>query len=325
MKILRLGDPHGKVSNLDEMSDLINFVTEIAIKEKVERIEILGDLFHTHAILRLEVLDFWIWALELLADICEVIVLVGNHDMSGDYNSNTSALDVFMKLKNKNLHIVNIPRVMGTIGYVPYMHDGAKFVDAANHLLQYGAKILVCHQTFNGSKFENGFYAPDGIDPELVKFDLIISGHIHAQQKFGKVIYPGTARWDTASDANQPKGIWIYTHDDANGDIISEEFISTEKICKPIYSFTYREGDTTPPSWQEGAKVAVELVGSSVWVVSQKEKLKGKCSVKTKITDKQNSETRKTGGNLEHFISNMFVSTMDKGNLLKLAKEYGIV
>jgi len=42
-------------------------------------------------------------------------------------------------------------------------------------------KILFCHQTFDGAKFENGFYAPDGFDFSGIKYEKIISGHIHTQ------------------------------------------------------------------------------------------------------------------------------------------------
>lgn len=321
MKILRVGDPHVRVSNIDESDALLVLIAELAIKYNVDRIEILGDLFHTHAILRLEVLEFWTNALEHLSDICEVVVLIGNHDQTGDYNSASSSLDIFTKLRLKNLKIIETAQVSGPIGYVSYIHDPVKFVDIANSL---EVKTLVCHQTFNGSKFESGMYAPDGIDPDLIKCDLIISGHIHAQQRFGKVIYPGTARWDTASDANQPKGLWIFEHDDTTGAIVSEQFFSTETVCKPIISLSYKEGETILPI-QPGARVSIELIGSSVWCAQEKEKLKGKCSVKTKITDRKSTTSRQAGDNFEQFMTNLFVSTMDRPSLLKYAKELGIV
>ena len=107
MKRLIVGDPHAKVSNLDEMQRLIDFVILTAKEQKVDRIEILGDLFHTHAVLRLEVIDFWSRNLLSLPSICETIVLVGNHDMIGDYNSQLSALDVFTKMDYEDLHIID--------------------------------------------------------------------------------------------------------------------------------------------------------------------------------------------------------------------------
>lgn len=326
MKILRVGDPHAKVSNLAEMKALVLFIIETAKKHKVDRIELLGDLFHTHAVLRLEVLDFWTWALSALSEVCETVVLVGNHDLSGNHNSHTSALSVFGLMNKKHLRIVEKPIVYGEFGYVPYIHSADDFISAAKQMAALGAKVLVCHQTFTGSKFESGIYAPDGIDPtSLPAFIHIISGHIHSEQQFGNVIYPGTARWDSLTDANRRKGIWIFGHEPGTGRISSSEFISTEQVCCPIKCIEWREGQPAPDQWPENAKVAIELIGSSAWVAQEKEKLKGKCSVKTKITDKKNTQTRTAGNSLEHFLNNLFVSTMDREHLVKYAKELGIV
>ena len=60
MKILRVGDPHVKPNNLKEFREaLMRFALSEAIARKVDVLEILGDLFDTHSIVRLEVLEFW--------------------------------------------------------------------------------------------------------------------------------------------------------------------------------------------------------------------------------------------------------------------------
>ena len=317
------------------MKNLILFVVEQAIFHKVDRIEILGDLFHTHNVIRLEVIEFWTWALDLLAQTCETVVLVGNHDQSGDYNSNFSALTVFGLMNKKNLIIIEKPTLLGVFGYVPYIHDPNTFIGVSRQLAESGANVLVCHQTIEGSKYESGIYAPDGIPAAewSERFIHVISGHIHSEQSFGNIIYPGTARWDTVTDANKRKGIWLFVHgEDAEGSdpknrgrIQSSSFIPTEKVCSPIKSFEWREGDACPTGWSETERVTIELIGSSIWVASEKEKLKGKCSIKTKITDKQRGVIRKTGDSFEHFMKELFTSSLDKQNLLKYAKEIGIV
>jgi DNA repair exonuclease SbcCD nuclease subunit len=328
MLILRIGDPHAKVTNLDEMETLMEFVAQVAIERKVQRIEILGDLFHTHAILRLEVLEFWRHWLDHLSDICELVVLVGNHDLSGDFNSNSSALDIFDLIKKKNLYIINSARVLGIYGYVPYVHDNARFIEIANGLIAYGANILISHTTYNGARFESGMYAPDGVDPEALNFRTIISGHIHSRQRFvtskgQQVIYPGTSRWDTNSDANEPKGLWLVNHD-TNGEILSEEFIDTNLVCTPIISVQLKEGEELQ-EYRPGTKVTVELIGSSDWVAKQKIAMKGKYSVTAKITDKAKLDMRKSGGTFENFVRTLYPSTSDKDAMIKMAKEFGLV
>jgi hypothetical protein len=209
---------------------------------------------------------------------------------------------------------------------VPYFHNHAEFIKAANQLADNGVKVLVCHQTLQGSRYESGFYAEDGIPTGewSARFTHIISGHIHTEQSFENIIYPGTARWDGANDANIRKGIWVYEHDDVTGKILVADFLSTENVCSPLQSFTYREGDAGIPAWPDNWRVVVELIGSSEWVNKQKALLKGKASFKTKITDTKKLASRQTGRNLEDFLQNVFVST-NKETLLKCAKELGLV
>ena len=328
IKILRVGDPHVKPSNIEESDALLAFVAEMAIKHGVDRIELLGDLFHTHAIIRLEVLEFWKVWLKTLSDICEVVVLVGNHDQTGDYNSHSNALSIFQDRTNKNLVIVEYPQVCGPFGYVPYIHSADEFIITTDALVAQGAKVIVCHQTFNGSKYDNGMYAPDGIDPLKVASKLIISGHIHSRQVYEtvagqKMLYPGTARWDTLSDANQIKGIWLYNHD-SDGKILSEEMLDTSHVCQPIISLTWAEGDEAPEI-KPNSRTTVELVGSSEWISKQKVKLKGKVGIKSKITDKKEAQNRKAGTNLLDFINTLFSTSLSKEDMLGKAKEWGIV
>lgn len=325
MKILRVGDPHAKVNNLEEMRYLIEFVADTAFVNKVDRIEILGDLFHSHAVLRLEVQEFWMKAFTTLGNVCETVALVGNHDLSGDYGAQFSSLSLFSQMNMKNVVIIEKSQCLGVFGYVPYIHDPASFIHNVKALSDCGARVLVCHQTIQGSRYETGFYAPDGISTEgwADRFKHVISGHIHAEQSFSNVVYPGTARWDTAADANQRKGIWIYDHAE-DGSIVKSEFISTDKVCSPLMELTYCEGDKEPEI-PENARVSLSLKGSSDWVNREKVKFKGRVSLKTKYTDVKKTEKRQTGNSFEDFLKNLYASTMDREHLLKLAKEMNIV
>jgi DNA repair exonuclease SbcCD nuclease subunit len=321
-----MGDPHIRPNNIVEAERLMEFTLKLIVSAKVDRFEILGDLFHTHAVLRLEVVQFWNRWLEKFSDITETVVLVGNHDQSGDYDKGDHALEVFKRIKNERLKIIDKPTVIGAFGYLPYIHSASILLESARELASQGAKTLVCHATFSGSQFDNGFYAPEGINPDDIPFETIISGHIHKEQIIanGKVDYPGTAKWDTASDANEHKGVWLYEHNPLNGKVINRDKISTSKVVTPIVSFKWVEGEDAPII-PEGAKASVELVGSSDWITKQKSKLKGKVSISSKFTDKKEKSERKAGNSLENFLNNLYVSTMDRESLLRFAKEIGIV
>ena len=219
-KILRVGDPHVQIKNLNDSRKLIDFIIKIAQENNVDKIEFLGDMFHTHAVVRVEIIDFWRQA---LLDIVmttgkEAICLVGNHDQPGS-KEKEQEMNALVSLRGLHslVRIVDEPYVDPDtkIGYVPYHSDGDMFFKHAHELYTQGAiNCVVAHQTFTGAQYENGFFSEDGIDPANAPQTQIISGHIHKTKQVGKCFYPGTPKWDTMSDANQEKGIWIFHHDE---------------------------------------------------------------------------------------------------------------
>ena len=324
MKQLILGDPHVMVTNLEESERLLRFVLEQARTNKVDRLVIMGDLFHTHANVRVEVLEFWDRWLDILDSLNETIVLVGNHDQIGNYSSKSHALSV-LNNKHEFVRIVSSPVSFGVFGFIPYIHDKTEFAKEANRLTAAGAKTLFVHQDLDGAQYENGFYAPDGVKQEDLNCDLIIGGHIHKRSRFGKVILPGTARWLTSSDKNEPKGLWLAEFD-SEGKILKEEFLDTSHVCTPIYAYQFKEGDNDPVI-PEGSRASVELVGSSIWVSQMKAKFKGIASVSSKITDKAKPANRKTGNNFDDWISRVYTCStgVQKDRMVGLMKEWGVL
>jgi DNA repair exonuclease SbcCD nuclease subunit len=322
LKVLRIGDPHVKFNNIEDCEKLMHFVMDNIMKYQPDRVEILGDLFHTHYVIRLEVLAFWDAWLDVLSDACDLYVLEGNHDQYGDADASMGAIRVFKRFQKKTLHIIDGPQIHGLYAYMPYIHDKTRFVEMANCLAGQGAKVLVCHQTFDGATYENGMFAPDGINLCDIKYDVVISGHIHTYQRFGNLIYPGTMKWDTASDVNKEKGIWYYEHDDITGKITKEELIRTHGVIPALVGITWIEGQELP-AIPSGARVTVELIGTSEWVNQQKNKLKGTVSIKSKITDRSRPENRKTGNNLETFVKDHFepIEGVSKEALISYMKE----
>jgi hypothetical protein len=282
----------------------------------------LGDQMHHHALLRSEVVYFWKKWIEIFSADTRTIFLIGNHDYNGDSKGEIHSMEAFKLFYRPLLSIVDDYLVEDNIVYLPYIHDKSKFVEIANSLSNQG-NTLICHEDWDGAQYENGFYCPNGVKQEDINFKLIIGGHIHKRSRFGKVILPGTARWLTASDANEPKGLWLVNHD-GDGSIISESFIDTSSVCTPIVSFTWIEGQEQP-TIPEGSRASIELIGSSDWISKKKMTLKGKASIKSKITDQKRSIERKAGNSLENFLTNLYSTKMDRETLVNYAKELGIV
>lgn len=275
------------ISNLKDSEALMDFIIDTAKKEKVDKIEFLGDQFHTHAVVRVEVLDFWKKSFEKLSELeIPVLALVGNHDQPGSREKEQlmNSLNVLGNIPY--VTIINSSRELDGIAYIPYMSDHDAFLQASAELYKNGAtKLLVAHQTFTGATYDNGFYAEDGIEPALVHQEKIISGHIHKQQELGKCFYPGTPKWDTMSDANEDKGVWIYNHND-DGSVKDKTFISTKDVVTPIYKQVYEEGKEAP-ELIEGARNYLELKGKTSWITKVKKKYKGKANIKASPTDRR--------------------------------------
>jgi DNA repair exonuclease SbcCD nuclease subunit len=294
-RILRVGDPHVTLSNLEDSKKLIGFIIAMAHEYKVDRVEFLGDLFHTHAVKRLEVEKFWLESFEkILANKIPILCLVGNHDQIGKGSEDFSALDAF---KLPNLTVVKSPISLDGITYVGYYRDTNKLVELANRLPN---ACLVAHATFTGAQYENGFYAEDGVDPGLFHHDTILSGHIHKAQQVGKCTYIGTPKWDTISDANQDKGVWIFDHADT-GEILSEHFISTKNVVTPITHYVVNEGDELP-DLKEDHRNYVELIGKSSWILKIKKQIKTKAQIKGRPTDRVTRKTLDSSGQIPNII-----------------------
>jgi DNA repair exonuclease SbcCD nuclease subunit len=314
MKILRIGDPHVKISNLEESQKLMDWALSIALANDIKYVEFEGDQFHTHAVKRIEVEHFWKVNLEKISNNgIKSILLVGNHDRIGaKENSNLHAMELFSSLPNVTIvdSPINLTFPNGmVISYVPYINDLNNFIKSANELYDQGShELLIAHQTFTGAKYENGFYSNESVDPELIKHNQIISGHIHTSQAIGKCFYIGTPKWDTMSDANLNKGIWIHDHDET-GKIIHSEFITSSSVAIPIYKLTINEGDPEP-ELVKNARNYLEFHGSSVWINTMKKKYKGKANIKALPTDRKLIISNKDSlYSLQDFLTNNFIPT----------------
>lgn len=279
-----MGDPHPQLSNLEDLGKVVDLAASMGKEKGIDTLIVLGDMFHTHAVVRLEVIHFWRKKLsEASSAFSRILLLVGNHDMIGDKQREgaVSALDVLKDIPN--VKVIDSAQSLDGVGFVPYMSDDKAFLETCNGL---GTETIVCHQTFDGSQFENGFYAPEGIDQNLLKAKLVVSGHIHKTQKIGKVFYPGTPKWDTMSDANEEKGVWYFDGE-------SFGVVKSSTVIEPLRSIEVRP-DTDLESLQLGKRTIVELVGPSTWVASTAKKIKGGARVVARPTDKEDKKRLKS-------------------------------
>jgi DNA repair exonuclease SbcCD nuclease subunit len=224
--VLLVGDVHATPEDLEDCQKLVNLIERTTYKTKVDEICLLGDSYHTHNVIRAEVMAFYRDTFKRWQKSGRhVTALVGNHDYAGEGNPIHSML-----IHEDQVLVVDQPLRLHNVGYMPYYSDREKFVQDAGAL---PTPTLVCHQTFRGSMYENGCPAEDGVDAGLLPQTKIISGHIHTPQDVGKVRYIGAPRWRTLTDANVERAIWLYTFNE-DGTIQAKSSIDTGKDCRQI-------------------------------------------------------------------------------------------
>lgn len=324
MTSLYVGDPHATPTELDDCGRLIDYVKAVAKEHKPNNVVFLGDQHHTHSIVHLEVMDFWDRAFRgLVKDVgnrSRIIGVVGNHDQAGE-----GSLINAMMVYRKTIMVVEEPIELDSILYVPFLMDTEKFIEICNDPMYEAAGALVCHQTFDGSQYENGFYAKDGINPNLLPQKVIISGHIHTPQDFGKVWYPGSPRWRTLSDANVARNIWLVEHA-ADGSVLSRQGFDTGDVCRQIRYLT----DTPEAPVQETLNPKhdwrVDIRGPAAWIEDRKAELAGPgVRIRTFSTDRATVKVKESEG-IDVAFSRFLNSYnprygTDRAKLAELAKE----
>lgn len=229
-----VGDAHATVDSLEDCRSLIQFIKVKAKEKDTRNIFFLGDLFHTHSTINSYVMDFWKESFDdLLLNDYFVYVIPGNHDSSGAGLDNAPhALRAFVGY-NDNLMILEEPtQIFPNVWAIRHYYDPSKFLEAVDKIKE--PSSILNHNTMDGSKYENGFYAKDGIDVSSYKHTFI-SGHVHMPSEWGNVKNFGSPRWLTANDANQDRFIWYAEIDGPN--IKTLEKFSTRSVVTSIYQF----------------------------------------------------------------------------------------
>lgn len=210
-KALLVGDPHLKVSRIEDAKEFLDKLLSAVSTNSYSKVIILGDLFDTFAVIRSEILSLWYNFLSSASSHVgkeNLILIVGNHDYAGA-KGGTHALEPFKNI-SRVVDEVDIVSIGGIDCYfLPFKRENTEFESLAAEMSP--GKVLFCHQSFNGAKFENGFYDPHGANPDSVAhLAKVVSGHIHSRQSVGEnIYYPGTPFQQSFGEAGQDKGLVV--------------------------------------------------------------------------------------------------------------------
>ena len=214
LKVICIGDPHFKVSNIQETDEMGKKIIQICKEKNPDFIVVLGDVLHRHETIHVSPLMRAEQFIKDLSEICKTYVLVGNHDRPNNSNYLTDE-HPFNALKHWNNTVIADKVVKDIVDnkeflFVPYVPPG-KFMDALN-TIEHNLEQTTCifaHQEFYGAKM--GAIISEAGDKWDENNPLVISGHIHDYQQIGEnVIYTGTAIQHSFGDSSD-KAISLFT------------------------------------------------------------------------------------------------------------------
>jgi DNA repair exonuclease SbcCD nuclease subunit len=195
-KVLFIGDPHFKVTNLEIVDEFISQCL-VQLTPDIDFCVIAGDILHTHERLHTTALNKATSFIDKVRKRCPTYVLVGNHDYENNQQflsqrhwmnslkewSNTFIIDYTTIVNIKNFSFVMVP-------YVP----PGRFVEALD-IKEDGswkdASCIFAHQEFYGCKM--GAIESVHGDKWDDAYPLVVSGHIHSEQRpQHNIFYPGS-------------------------------------------------------------------------------------------------------------------------------------
>lgn len=281
MKILFLGDPHLKIPRFDLAVQFLEWAADVAVKLSPDRVVNLGDTFDTHAVLHSPLqAEFK----KHVKKICDAGIhydyILGNHDFYKPTSSKYHALQT-MEGMHDLFEVVDKRLDFDNVTMLPHIPDHKQFPKDTR-------EILIAHQTFIGADY--GYNRPDvGVDPDTINAEIIISGHIHMRQGFGKVMYPGTPYAQSVDDIDQFKGLILF-----DTETYQHKFIQSPLPMWRGVKIDLRDGPISDLEFDSKDHWVVEVTGPKAEVVAFrdskefKEAKKG-CDVKfkPKFTDKE--------------------------------------
>lgn len=326
MRVLFVGDMHLRINTFTLATDFLSWLNRFIDEQKPDLVVALGDALHDHAVIRSEVLN------ELMNHIYYVtdqkipyVYLKGNHDQFTPKDGKYHALLPF-KDRIDNLYVVDEIQDLFGMTFVPFLANGEDFPKVT-------LPICVAHQTFLGADY-GPINSKEGVDPDSVSAEIIISGHIHKRHNLGKVVYVGSPYSQGAADINQIKGVSMFNTDTFQFTFYETPFpgwktfeyeLNSENSVEKLHKELSEQLLGTNDYW------IVELTGPKAEIISYLDSKEYKQLIKqvnirpkTTFTDKQKQKVSissvSMGQIVSEFVDKVYNGSLDKEEILSNAQ-----
>lgn len=197
VRLLVIGDPHFKVSNVRETDAMAAAIVRVAQERQPDAIVVLGDVLDRHETIHVSPLTRATEFLRQLMQIAPTYTLIGNHDLKNNRQFLSSEHPfVGLKYWNPARMIIVDSTTLATIGghqftFVPYVPPG-RFREALETQPAWTASTAIfAHQEFKGARM--GAIISEEGDAWPLTDPYVISGHIHDyHEPQVNILYTGT-------------------------------------------------------------------------------------------------------------------------------------
>ena len=191
MKVIAIGDPHFKTSNIDDVNLFLVRIEKLASEINPDLIVILGDLLHEHERINTMPLNKAYHFVKTMSRIAKTIVIVGNHDLINNQQFLTQNHWMNAMKQWENVTVCDDVFIENNFLYAPYVPNG-RFMEAISKCENWrDCTAVFCHQEFQGCKM--GAIVSEHGDEWSEEYPPVIAGHIHSRQQIGNVYYPGSS------------------------------------------------------------------------------------------------------------------------------------
>jgi len=202
---------NGVLTSFFDIDKIINQIINIIIKEKVNLIFFLGDLFNNINNIFVPTIIYAKFLFTKLSKYVPIIMLTGNHDQifPSKLHQLTSIFD-----NDKNIKVVsniyhhyfsssNINMIFISYMKSNELQESINKIQKLNIIKKNQKNILFGHFTLSNynDSYLNIFNPEIYYNSFFEKFDKIYLGHIHSQYKFNNVEYIGSCIYHNFSDS----------------------------------------------------------------------------------------------------------------------------
>ena len=181
---------------LTECLNFLDYIKNYGKEHSINKIAILGDLFHTSNNIRNQMfIPFFNKLFELKNNGFELYIIPGNHDIQNQDN------DCLAESFKSFAHFI---KKSETINIDGTDYDFLAYTDNPADIPNKG-QVLLTHLEVEGFYFnpkmkcENNTFTEDSFD----QYELVVSGHLHRKQERGNIVFcgsPYSTRKDEAGD-----------------------------------------------------------------------------------------------------------------------------